>query len=86
MSKEEQFLLATNLQKHYECKIIKNLEDGIKELDQFQLFEKNYLDTYYKNFSYKRGLIINGGDENNNLNIKFHLTKSSKIIKNSEFY
>ena len=24
--------------------------------------------------------------ENNNLNIKFHLTKSSKIIRNSEFY
>ena len=69
----------------YECKIIKNLEDGVKELDQFELFEKNYLDTYYKNFSYKRGLIINGGEENNNSNIKFHLTKKSKIIRNDEF-
>jgi hypothetical protein len=69
----------------YECKKFKNIKDGIEELNQFELFEKNYLNVYYPKFEYIRGLIINGGKNTDNPLVKFQLTDESKIVRKDEF-
>jgi hypothetical protein len=69
----------------YECKKIENIENAVEELNQFELFEKNYLKTYYPDYISIRGLIINGGKPTDNLLVKLQLTEDSKVIRKDEF-
>lgn len=69
----------------YECKKIENIKNAIEELNQFELFEKNYLSVHYPDFAYIRGLIINGGKITDNPIVKLQLTEESKIIRKDEF-
>ena len=68
----------------YEGKKQQNAEAGIKEINGFGLFEKEFLNNYYPGFKLQRGLILNGGTKLiEPTYVKFQLLDSGVIIKNS---
>lgn len=78
LDKEEKEIL------NIEGKKYKNRETGIKELKNFDPFERSYIDKYYKRHKVKRGLVLSGsGDINQAKKIRelvLYLTNKGEII------
>jgi hypothetical protein len=69
----------------YEGKKIETINAGLKELEGFDKFEIDYLKPHYPNYSYCRGLIINGGKISKLPQVKFQILETSEVIMNEEF-
>ena len=68
----------------YEGKKQENAEAGVEEINGFGLFESDFLEKYYPGFTFKRGLILNGGQRLLLPNVvKFQLLASGKVLANS---
>lgn len=69
----------------YEGKKIEAIKAGLEEIKGFDKFETDYLKPHYPDYSYDRGLIINGGTISKETEIKFQLLKNSVVIMKDEF-
>ncbi len=80
-------VLLDNIQKkiiNIEGEMYQNAENGIKQLDGFDTFEKHYILKYYPKYSIARTVILYGGDDNRLPigKISFVLNTQGKILLN----
>ncbi len=69
----------------YEGKKIEEIKAGLNEIKGFDKFEETYLKPSYPEYSYVRGLIINGGLLSKAKEVRFQLLENSEISMNEEF-
>ena len=68
----------------YEGKTNSYINQGLDELENFDLFESDFLGKYYPDFKFFRSLIINGGKELSHDQVSFQILDSGKIEINSQ--
>tara|TARA_B000000609_G_C24149294_1_gene336281 strand:- start:429 stop:1367 length:939 start_codon:yes stop_codon:yes gene_type:complete len=68
----------------YEGKTNSYINQGLEELENFDLFESDFLGKYYPDFKFFRSLIINGGKELSHDQVSFQILDSGKIEINSQ--
>ncbi len=69
----------------FEGKKYESLHKGLDEIQNFNLFEKRYLEIYYPDYKYERSLIINGGEKTDIKEVDFQLDKYHKLISSDIF-
>ena len=63
----------------YEGKTNRYINQGLDELEAFDLFESDFLRVYYPEFTYFRSLIINGGKELSHDQVSFQLESENEL-------